>query len=117
MFEIDDLETVYTYGNAIYDPREKQGLSGAVITHEMRHMMQQEEIGKDEWWKQYLADPAFRLKQEMEAYQAQYLYYCRQDRDRNNQAKYLNTLSYFASSPMYKMEITQQEAIKLIRNK
>lgn len=116
-FEIDDENTIYTYGNAIYDPRPNgKPLARAVIAHETVHMKQQEALEVDKWWNMYLTSPEFRKLQEIEAYLKQYAVYCLQDRDRNNQARYLNLLATFASSPMYKMNLSYSEALKLIKN-
>ena len=118
LFEIDDTMTIYTYGTSIYDPRgTHKKISNSVIIHEMKHMEQQEQIGgPDLWWKKYIEDPEFRKQQEIEAYRAQYAHFCTTDRDRNNRARYLNILAGFAASPMYKINLTQSEALQLIKS-
>lgn len=117
-FDIDDSETIYTYGNKIYDPRSHPTpISDSVIVHEMEHMKQQERTkgGPDAWWSKYLTDPEFRKQQEIEAYRVQYQHACTVYADRNTQARYLDILAGIVSSPMYKINLTKAEAIRLIK--
>lgn len=61
---------VIAYDNAIYcynDLSERPD----IIAHEQVHLAQQNLIGVEKWWEQYLADPAFRLREEVAAYRAQ----------------------------------------------
>lgn len=117
IFEIDDEVTVYSYGNIIYDPGNHSWIvTNSVIAHEVTHMRQQGNMGSiDQWWVKYLADPEFRKAQEAEAYHVQYKHYCTVDRDRNNQAKYLNILANDFSSPLYKLNLAKSDAMRLIR--
>lgn len=117
IFEINDEVTVYSYGNIIYDPgNHSWPVSKSVIAHEMTHMRQQGKIGSiEKWWVKYFTDPEFRKMQEVEAYHTQYKHYCTIDKDRNNQAKYLNMLAGDFSSPLYKINLSRQEAMQLIK--
>ena len=120
VFEIDDHETVYTYGYTIHDTRTAEyKLAPSIIVHEIEHMKQQAktEGGPDAWWRKYFDDPEFRKKQEIEAYRVQYQHACTIYRDRNDQARYLDIIAGFASSPMYKMGLTKGEALKLIKQR
>lgn len=119
MFELDDNETIFTYGDAIYDPRQNgRPMSQSVIAHECRHMKQQTAIegGPDAWWNLYFTDTAFRRTQELEAFQTQYAHYCTMDGDRNMRARYLTRIAQMASSPFYKLDLSYPDALKLIRN-
>lgn len=114
-FEIDDSETIYTWGDTIYNPG-RINVVPELIEHESVHMQQQEEIGGPEiWWRNYFENPAFRLQQEVEAYGRQHNYFCTKVKDRNRQAKHLWTLAQALSSPLYKLELGHIEAQKLIR--
>lgn len=120
VFEIEDKTTIYTYGNTIYDTRGTgEQLAPSIIAHEIEHMKQQArtEGGPDAWWRKYFDDPEFRKWQEIEAYRVQYAHACQIYRDRNDQARYLNIIAGFAASPMYKINLTKSEALKLIRNR
>lgn len=43
----------------------------ALIAHEQRHVQQMREIGTLRFWWNYLTNPAFRLRVEVEAYRVQ----------------------------------------------
>jgi hypothetical protein len=73
----------YTVGNVIYNPKNYY-LTPDAIRHEMKHSEQQSEYQKGEswiiklprtrvkeWWNRFLQDPAFRLSQDLPAYQVQ----------------------------------------------
>lgn len=62
---------VFTYGDTLYNPSNSP-IEDHLERHEEIHMKQQEEMGADEWWAEYLKNPKFRLEQEVEAYRAQY---------------------------------------------
>jgi len=62
-----------------------------------------------------LADPQFRLDQEIPAHRAEYLTFGRFNKDRNEKSKMLRTLGQRLSAPMYGSIITTNEAMKAIR--
>ena len=109
-FEINDKETVYAYGDTLYNPA-GINVDGALHEHEATHGRQQQAYGGPErWWKQYISNSHFRIEQEVEAYAEQYTYFCNHNRDRNMQAKYLYILGSYLASPLYKGDITPSEA-------
>lgn len=61
---------VYTYGNTIYNPFERQ-IEKDVEIHESVHMRQQGS-NPELWWVHYLHDKEFRKEAEIEAYATQY---------------------------------------------
>lgn len=67
---IDNI--AFTYGDTIYAKRD---LSFGLVAHEIIHIIQQKNIGKDIWWRRFLNDFLFRLEQEVEAYRNQYRVY------------------------------------------
>ena len=116
IFEIDDEITIYTYGNIIYNPG-NININDELLEHESVHERQQEEIGGPEiWWEKYFNDEEFRFKQEAEAYAAQYRYYCKYQKDRNKQAKYLFRIGEYLSSPMYMANVDSMTAIREIKS-
>src|SRR3954452_1929234 len=74
--------TIFTYGDCIYNPRNTE-LDQHIIRHEAVHCEQQAEYGAAAWWDRYIADPAFRLEQELEAYRAQWQFIKTEVWDRN----------------------------------
>lgn len=116
VFTIDDEATIYTYGDTIYNPAGTI-INDELLEHESVHERQQEEIGGPEiWWDKYFKDEEFRFKQEAEAYAAQYRYYCKFQKDRNKQAKYLFRIGEYLSSPMYNANVDSMTAIREIKS-
>lgn len=114
-FEIDDSATIYTYGNAIYNPA-GLNISQELIEHESTHARQQKAIGgPDIWWRNYFDDPNFRFEQEAEAYGRQHEYYCNTHADRNARARHLHLLAVILASPMYKVNVSHNYAMRAIR--
>lgn len=115
-FEIDDPVTIYTYGDVLHNPFDV-GLSVPTIVHEETHMDQQAAYpgGPDAWWQKYFEDKDFRLSQEVAAYGNQYREFCKSNRDRNVQVRYLAKLAEIAASPMYSFDITYYHAMHLIK--
>lgn len=106
---------VFTYGDTIYNP------SDAVIEdhldlHESIHCKQQEKMGIENWWKEFLADPVFRLEQETEAYQAQYQFVFK-TYGRGSASMLLKQIADDMSGSMYGNILTRKEARKLIIKK
>lgn len=104
---------VYTYGFNIYS---QTAIPDHTIAHELVHVKQQLEIGKDEWWKKYLNDRRFRMSQEVEAFRAQYECFKRTVKDRNQLDKSLRWLAENLAKG-YKLEINAVQAAALIKNK
>ena len=104
---------IFAYGDTIYNP-----LGGAmpiwIIEHEEVRRDQQRK-GVKQWWASYLEDDDFRFNMELEAHQVEYRCFCRHNKDRNDQAKYLFWIAKRLSSKMYGSMITLREAVSLIR--
>lgn len=119
LFKLEELNlgTVFTYGDTLYNPFGAD-LSDDLIAHEEQHAKQQQhdDTCAKLWWKRYIEDPEWRLSQELEAYGAQYKCICRQQKDRNKQAKKLWELATILSGPMYGNMIQHGVAVQQIRN-
>lgn len=106
---------VFTHGQVIYNP-DMYYLDDPLLFHEATHSIQQDTLGADAWWKKYLENPKFRLKQELEAYHEQYKKYCKTQKDRNKQVQYLHRLAIDCSGEVYGNMINYSDARKWIRN-
>jgi hypothetical protein len=104
---------VFTYGDNLYNP-ENGFIPDHLMTHEETHQIQQNKMGADKWWSQYLVDPEFRLQQELEAYQAQYEVLVT-DYDRAYRREALNQISKDLASNIYGHIVTKEEAKILIK--
>jgi len=104
---------IFAYGGKIYSPS-RGDLSRELIAHERVHFQQQGDL-VDLWWEMFLADPEFRLTQEIPAHKAEYTEFCRNCKDRNRQVEYLRSLARRLSAPMYGGMIDFKQAMKAIR--
>jgi len=104
-----DSGVLVTYGDTIHT-KSRGGVSPDLIIHEGVHVKQQESIGPEKWWERYIADPQFRLQQEMEAYTKQCNYI--RVAFRNDPSKVLRLFNHIwrSMSDMYGGMITYQEA-------
>lgn len=95
VFDLKGTKPVFCYGDSVYGVQEP--LPDYLMIHEETHMVQQ--IDPKAWWDQYLKDPAFRLEQELEAYQAEYRYLVKM----NNPQKelLLESMAWDLCGPMY----------------
>ncbi len=114
-FVINDSVTFYTYGNVIYNPAGIK-LPDHIIAHEQVHMRQQAETngGPEAWWNTYCESRDFRYEQELEAYRAQYKFYCKGHANRAKREWFLGAVSEHLSSQMYSVGITKEQAEKAI---
>ncbi len=107
---------VFTYGDTMYAPM----LSGAeppenLLVHEMVHERQQKYPAA--WWSRYLEEPTFRLTQELEAYGAQWAFINKAENlSRKFKDRFLDSISFDLSGPMYGSMLSQAQARSKIRN-
>ena len=104
---------IFAYGGVIYNPGGRE-LPPWLIEHEQVHFRQQG-WRPARWWKKFLKDPVFRLKQELEAHRAEYQCYCFLVLDRNSRAMALSQISRRLAAPMYGGIISIGEARRLIQ--
>jgi hypothetical protein len=107
MFCYDD--TIYAHGyNEVSLPDEYH-------VHESVHMEQQREYcgGSEDWWKEYITDPEFRLAQEVPAYRAQYRFLIK-GAGRRVRRKVLPQIAKMLSSALYGRMLSFNEAKHLL---
>ena len=105
---------IFTYGDVIYNPSGNP-IDLPLYKHEEVHSKQQGDT-PDIWWVRYLNDNAFRISQEIPAYQAQYKEAKKYIKDRNQLASFAMALAKDLSSAMYGNAIDFQTALKKIRH-
>lgn len=110
-FDLTGLKPVFTYGDTLYNPNGGE-ISDDLMAHEEVHEKQQAALGVGMWWDMYLSDPGFRLKQEVEAYKAQYQ--SLKDWPRQYRRALLRGLAHDLSSKLYGKIIKQSQAKELI---
>jgi hypothetical protein len=108
---------VFAYVDTVYNP-DGVDIPEHLAVHESVHMAQQsnDRTAAGLWYQRYIADPAFRLAQEAEAYGAQYAFICaRVARDRNARFRWLHALARDLSGPLYGNMVTLHGAMRAIR--
>lgn len=116
VFDLTGKKPVFTYGKVLFNPHDCT-VDQFLMAHEVTHTAQQGAVGGPiEWWERYLSDKEFRLKQEVEAYYAQFSLLKSSRKDRNRIAWYLHQIARDLSSPMYGSMCTLQEALKYIQH-
>ena len=120
-------KVVFCWGDLLFNPNNLR-IDPALYKHEEKHFEQQMKYGRNafwqnftlpkyrigKWWDRYLKDYAFRLSQELPAYQVQYREYLKILKDRNDQAKMALMLARDLSSPLYGKLISTEQALKAI---
>ena len=104
-------KTVFTYGDKIYNPG-NWPLQPDIIAHELVHVRQQGGA-PNIWWEKYLENPAWRLKQELEAYREQWKFI--QKTKERNKSMLLIQFAQTLSSEIYGNLIDYATAAKLIK--
>lgn len=108
----DNPEICFTYGDTVYSPLTVD-FPDHLRAHESVHINQQKQMGRDEWWAEYLVSPEFRLKQEVQAYRAQYKVVQRKHVWQNTEAL-MRSIAKDLSGEMYGNLLTYEEARKRI---
>lgn len=107
---------IYAWGDRIYNP-DGITIPGELLVHERVHMDRQGSA-VEMWWRFYLADPEFRLREEIPAHVAEHRAFCR-DYATGGWAKarrmHLHYAAQRLSSPIYGSMITYDRARTAIK--
>lgn len=115
-FNVAGKRVIFAWGDAIYNPMGVD-ITPELHAHEGVHWDRQGSA-PETWWKFYIADPQFRLNEELPAHEAEYREFCRNNRTgnrRNRRRLYLHQLAARLSSPLYGGLISYVEARKRIK--
>lgn len=109
---------LFCFGDKIYAPGLRSVIGPEFFAHEQVHGDRQ---GADVlgWWKRYLAEPAFRLEEELPAHVAEFKSLCEQQRYKWVSARAMRrTIAAFVArklaAPLYGNLITVEDAKKAI---
>ena len=108
---------VYAYDDIIYNPDNIE-IPYDLLEHETTHLRRQHENGAtpESWWRDYLNEPIFRLREETEAYKAQYRAIKDKVLNRSRRHRELNELAKKLSSPLYGNLVSFVMAMQLIKS-
>lgn len=110
----ENTHPIFTYGDTIYAPYHEQ-IPQDIIEHENVHIKQQKQFtSPDVWWNKYMLDKQFRLGQELEAYNHQYLWIKSKSNGRIA-GEALVEMACNLSSPLYQLDITFNQAERGIK--
>ena len=108
------MRPIFAWGDLVYNPH-GLAVDAHLLAHESVHGGQHAaEGGPAAWWALYLADPEFRVRQEVEAYRRQLASFAATTRDRERRHGYCWGLAGHLSSPLYGGLLTRQRAYALI---
>lgn len=103
----DPARTAVAYAPFLYFAGQ---VSPDLEAHELVHIRQQEAMGVEKWWENYLANPVFVKSQEAEAYERQGEFVRAAVRDRNARARILWRLRADMTGDLYNRAFTDREA-------
>lgn len=112
-FEIEGHKPIFAWGNILYNPHNAE-ITEDLRVHEETHEQQQKSLGAEIWWDMYLTDPAFRLRQEVQAYQNQYKFVC-EHLNREYRRQFLKNFAKALSSGLYGNLLTKEQAEEVIK--
>lgn len=118
-FNVRGKPIVFAYGDTIYNPRGGE-LSPCIVAHEGVHGERQlayDGRGGDPvraWWYRYIAEPEFRLAEEIPAHVREYVVFGRAV-SRHERRFYLTHVAQKLSSDLYGNLITFADAKALIK--
>jgi len=85
-----------------------------IMAHEYVHCARQKDDVRG-WWRRYIDDPVFRLKEEVQAHKAEFARIALGVRDRNRRARLLSVTATRLAAPLYGGVISYQDALCLLR--
>lgn len=106
---------LFTFGDTIYVPGGER-VPAPLKAHEGVHFSRQtnDRPKIEAWWERYIADPEFRLAEELPAHRAEYRQFCALERDRNARSRYLHEIAQRLAGPFYGGLVSFIEARKRI---
>ena len=106
---------IFAWGRTIYNPS-GIGLTDPLVAHEHIHALQQgdDEATITQWWCEYIADPEFRLTQEIPAHVAEYLATHRGG-NRNERRAALKQIGRKLAAPLYGNLLTVKQAVDILK--
>jgi hypothetical protein len=111
---------LFCYGDAIHNP-DGITVTPALHAHEAAHAERQRglftDLGPDApegWWSHYLANPQFRLGEELIAHRAEWAHFLNEGHGRKERRAYLAQIASRLASPLYGGLVTSAQAKRMI---
>lgn len=116
-FGVRGKPVIFAFGDAIYNPL-GIAIPPPLVAHEAVHG-QRQGTNPAAWWQRYIAEPDFRLAEEIPAHQAEYRAFCAANTTgpaRNRRRMALHAIAKRLASPLYGSLITYERARKVIKD-
>lgn len=112
-FNVRGKPVIFAWGDKIYAPMLQGELSKALLLHEQVHGQRQAGV-IIAWWRNYIADPQFRLAEEILAHKAELSHLLTKAKGPSMRAHYLSRTAARLAAPLYGNLITIAEARKVL---
>jgi hypothetical protein len=115
-FGVKGKPVIFAWGDRVYMPGMAGGLSKALDAHETVHGERQLAYpgGVEAWWRRYIADPQFRLDEEIPAHRAELAVLQRKAKGPSMKAHFLSRIAARLAAPLYGNLITVADAKKVL---
>lgn len=111
-FNVRGKPVIFAYGDTIHNPGGIK-LAPHLMAHEKVHLSRQDGAPAA-WWRRYIADPEFRLAEEIPAHAAEYRHFRATIPAGARLADILQTIAHRLASPLYGSMVGIDEAKRLI---
>lgn len=103
------MRVLFAYGDTIYAPGSNGVVSAPLIAHETAHGLRQgdDPVG---WWRQYIGDRDFRLKEEIIGHRAEYRWHVDNDPNRASRRRWSAIIAAKLAAPLYGGLISRRAA-------
>lgn len=111
-FPIEGKRVIFSYGDVIYNPHKILVPRFLRVHEEVHGRRQMEDIPG--WWEQYIADPDFRLAEELMAHAVEQEYRLAHAFNRKERRSILAQTAERLASPIYGPVVGRKKARKLL---
>ena len=113
-FNIRGKPVIFAWGDTIFNPQDID-IPPALIAHEEVHGVRQTRYASiEQWWRDYINDPVFRLAEEIPAHMAEYAHMT-SNGNRNIRRLALKSVARRLASPLYGRIINAREAREILK--
>lgn len=112
-FKIAGKSVIFAFGDRVYNPQ-RIAMTVPLMAHEAVHGQRQ---GSDimGWWRRYIADPEFRLAEEIPAHRAELVEMLRLTTNRVERRQIILVVALKLCSPLYGKLITLDKAKRALK--
>jgi hypothetical protein len=115
-FNVRGRPIIFAWGDKIYAPLQQGELPKALLLHEAVHGERQLAYpgGVEAWWRRYIAEPQFRLDEEVPAHKAELAHLLTKAKGPSMRAHLLSRTAARLAAPLYGNLVTIAEAKQLL---